>query len=91
MFNASLQLGKAIVNTVTACVQTFVDQRIERDGTFDGSYFQGRAAALWFFIAWIALGTVGVFIFYKQDQEVSKDVESKSESEAAAGQFAEKH
>ena len=52
------------------------------NGTFDGTHFQGRAASLWFLLAWVGLVAIGVAVFYRQDKLAAQDVEGKEVSDA---------
>ncbi|KAB5587840.1 MFS general substrate transporter [Ceratobasidium theobromae] len=81
VFNAALQLGGAIGTSATTSIQASIDERVVRNGTFDGTHFQGRAASLWFLLAWIGIGAIGVAIFFKQNKPAAKDVESKAETD----------
>jgi hypothetical protein len=79
-----LQLGGAIGSSATTSIQASIDERVIRDGTFDGTHFQGRAAALWFLLAWVGLVTIGVAVFYRQAKPPAKDVEGKEDSDIKA-------
>ncbi|QRV78217.1 major facilitator superfamily transporter [Ceratobasidium sp. AG-Ba] len=81
VFNSALQLGGAIGSSATASIQASTDMRVVRDGTFDGTHFQGRAAALWFLLAWVGLVAIGVLVFYKADKTPANDVEGKEVDE----------
>jgi hypothetical protein len=81
VFNSALQLGGAIGSSATTSIQASIDERVARDGSFDGTHFQGRAASLWFLLAWVGLVAIGVAVFYKQDKLAANDVEGKVEAD----------
>ncbi|QRV97382.1 major facilitator superfamily transporter [Ceratobasidium sp. AG-Ba] len=81
VFNSALQLGGAIGSSATTSIQASIDERVVREGTFDGTHFQGRAAALWFLLAWVGLVAIGVSVFYKVAKTPTSDVEGKEVDE----------
>lgn len=84
MFNSALQLGGAIGSSATTSIQASIDERVHANGSFDGTNFQGRAASLWFLLAWVGIVAIGVAVFYKQDKMAAKDVEGKAETDRPA-------
>ncbi|KAG8735157.1 hypothetical protein FRC10_010912 [Ceratobasidium sp. 414] len=81
VFNSALQLGGAIGSSSTTSIQASIDDRVMRDGTFDGTHFQGRAAALWFLLAWVGIVTIGVAVFYRVAKPPAQDIEGKEVDE----------
>lgn len=84
VFNSALQLGGAIGSSATTSIQASIDERVHANGSFDGTNFQGRAASLWFLLAWVGIVAIGVAVFYKQDKMAAKDVEGKAETDRPA-------
>ncbi|KAF8599784.1 MFS general substrate transporter [Ceratobasidium sp. AG-I] len=82
VFNSALQLGGAIGSSATTSIQASLDERVLENGTFDGTHFQGRAASLWFLLAWVGLVTIGVAVFYRTDKLGAQDVEGKEVDDA---------
>ncbi|CAE6414164.1 unnamed protein product [Rhizoctonia solani] len=80
VFNSALQLGGAIGTSATTFIQASIDERVVKNGTFDGTHFQGRAASLWFLSAWVLLVAIGVAVCYKHDK-CPNDVEGKPEAD----------
>ncbi|KAJ1301686.1 hypothetical protein OPQ81_008922 [Rhizoctonia solani] len=80
VFNSALQLGGAIGSSATTSIQASIDEKVVKNGTFDGTHFQGRSASLWFLLAWVGLVAIGVAVFFKQDKR-SDDVEGKPEAD----------
>ncbi|KAG8760786.1 hypothetical protein FRC11_014919 [Ceratobasidium sp. 423] len=80
VFNSALQLGGAIGTSATTSIQVSIDEKVVRNGSFDGTHFQGRAASLWFLSAWVVLVAIGVTICYEHDK-CPDDVEGKPEAD----------
>ncbi|KAG8715679.1 hypothetical protein FRC09_016423 [Ceratobasidium sp. 395] len=87
VFNSALQLGGAIGSSATTSIQASIDERVVRDGTFDGTHFQGRAASLWFLLAWVGIVTIGVAVFYRVGKAPAGDVEGKGVDEKQADEL----
>lgn len=76
VFNAALQLGAAVGTSATTSIQASVDeQRSSRGQSQTG--FEGRSAALWFLVAFVALEIVAVAVFYREQRSL-KDLEAKT-------------
>ena len=86
IFNSSLQLGSAVGIAIVTSIQTSIQQK-SADGEFK---FTGRADALWFIVAVVALEVVAMIFFFDTgarrnwtvDQEKTAEVEKSRKVES---------
>ena len=83
IFNSSLQLGSAVGIAVVTSIQTSIQQK-----TVGGEFkFTGRADALWFIVAVVAVEVVAMIFFFdtKVRRNWTVEQERADESSKAGG------